>query len=236
MTTLLIIKKLPPKKKSFQVEKGVKLSRSEYLQVMFEEKVTGSLIFPKKTHPSLRSLICGMLAPNPFDRFTAHDILTHEWFSPLNSSHHVFIQQQTLQLHFKHSSKFNLSSYHNYINNLAANPGNTCNVAASAAPPSTTATAAPSSPMKIDSPATSSSQQKQHQSAFSSFKSKHYHKEPSHKELKKKVSKLYETSSNSSAANIENYKKTKTKGTGHKFLNVLFHPKTPHLSQPQITA
>jgi len=114
---------------NIKLEKGVKLSRSEYLQAMFEEKVTASLVFPDKTASSLRSLLCGMLAPNPEDRLDTYEILTHEWFSALKNPQHNHIQQQTLQLHFKHNSKYSFNSYANSVsnNNSIANKSNCAN-------------------------------------------------------------------------------------------------------------
>jgi len=91
---------------NIKVDKGVKMSRGDYLQAMFEEKVTGSLLFPDKTASSLRSLLCGMLAPNPEDRLSTGEILAHEWFAPLKNAHHVHLQQQSLHVNFKHQSKF----------------------------------------------------------------------------------------------------------------------------------
>jgi len=100
---------------NIKVDKGVKMSRGDYLQAMFEEKVTGSLLFPDKTASSLRSLLCGMLAPNPEDRLSTGEILSHEWFQPLKNAHHVHQQQQSLHVNFKHASKFAHTLGH-YVN------------------------------------------------------------------------------------------------------------------------
>jgi serine/threonine protein kinase len=100
---------------NIKVDKGVKMSRGDYLQAMFEEKVTGSLLFPDKTAASLRSLLCGMLAPNPEDRLSTGEILSHEWFSALKNPNHYHQQQQSLHVNFKHNSKFAHSLGH-YVN------------------------------------------------------------------------------------------------------------------------
>jgi len=100
---------------NIKVDKGVKMSRGDYLQAMFEEKVTGSLLFPDKTASSLRSLLCGMLAPNPEDRLSTGEILSHEWLLPLKNAHHTHQQQQTLHVNFKHNSKFAHTLGH-YVN------------------------------------------------------------------------------------------------------------------------
>jgi serine/threonine protein kinase len=108
---------------NIKVDKGVKMSRGDYLQAMFEEKVTGSLLFPDKTASSLRSLLCGMLAPNPEDRLSTGEIMSHEWFAPLKNAHHLHLQQQTLHVNFKHNSKFahTLGHYVNVAMQVAQN-------------------------------------------------------------------------------------------------------------------
>jgi len=77
---------IPKGKRGIKSSRDTPQQKQKYLQAMFEEKLVGECLLPENTSPALLNLFQGLLSPTPSHRFTAGQILRHEWFDSLRTS------------------------------------------------------------------------------------------------------------------------------------------------------